>query len=109
MVWKKGQSGNPGGQAKGTKQNINADFLHKLAHDFKVNGKAAIEKMRKDDNTQYVKVVAALVPKDYNINQEADKTFDELLSQTRLLTAELERRGVDLTVPQQPPTDKHVN
>lgn len=50
-------------------------------------GKAALEQMREEDNTQFVKTVASLLPKDYNLNVN---NLDELS------IAELEQRARNL-------------
>ena len=41
------QSGNPGGRPKGARNKLGEEFLAELYNDFEVNGKAAIERVRK--------------------------------------------------------------
>lgn len=71
VPFKPGQSGNPAGRPKGARSKLSEDFLKALVADFnqksdggKCNGVEAIRKMRADNPDQYVKVIAALLPKE---------------------------------------------
>ena len=61
--FKPGQSGNPGGNAKGVRNRLTAKFLSALADDFDEHGKEALEACRIEDPTGYVKALVALMPK----------------------------------------------
>ncbi len=77
--WKPGQSGNPAGRPKGTRNKLQTDFFKALADDFAANGKVAIESVRKDDPSTYIKVVASLMPKELEITQPLQELTDEQL------------------------------
>jgi len=60
--FKPGQSGNPAGRQKGTRNKLSESFVAALYDDFEKNGVKAIEAMRIEKPNEYVKVVAGLVP-----------------------------------------------
>lgn len=70
MPFKKGQSGNPRGKQVGTRDKINQKFLKTLAEDFHANGEEVIAAAREKDPVGYMKVLAALLPKQVAV--EAD-------------------------------------
>ncbi len=78
--FKPGQSGNPGGLAKGTRNRLNASFLNALADDFHAHGKDTIERARLEDPVGYVKVLAGLMPKQVEATQPLDDLNDEQLT-----------------------------
>src|SRR5215831_17035273 len=62
-----GWSGNPGGSLEATRRSFNKDFLLALAADFKKDGAAAIEKVRKTQPAAYMKICALLVPREMKV------------------------------------------
>jgi hypothetical protein len=88
--FKPGQSGNPGGQAKGVRNKLNADFLKALSKDFDEHGIDAIERARLEDPMGYVKTIASLLPKQVEQSQPLDELTDaELVAGIALLRARL--------------------
>ena len=82
MPWKQGQSGNPKGRPKGSKQKLSERFLHNLHKDWKAHGAEAIEAVREASPIEYVKLVASLVPKEAHVvgpvtRQRADISMAE--------------------------------
>jgi hypothetical protein len=57
------QPGNPG-RPKGSKNKLGEEFIHALYEDFKANGTGTIEIARRTDPVQYLKVIAAVIPKE---------------------------------------------
>ncbi len=49
MPWMKGQSGNPEGRPKGSRDALTKEFIDNLAADFAEHGAAAIQKVRSVD------------------------------------------------------------
>jgi hypothetical protein len=70
--FKPGQSGNPKGRPKGSKNKLSEAFLAALADDFNEHGAAAIEKMREIDPSGYVRTCAGLVPKELLVGKVDD-------------------------------------
>ena len=84
--WKPGQSGNPAGRPKGSRSKLSESFLKALADDFDSNGIEVIEKVRNDRPHEYLKIVAAVLPKQMQLEdltpqrRAEDFTDDELAS-----------------------------
>lgn len=79
--WKPGQSGNPKGRPKSSRQKLAEEFLAALNDDFKEHGTAAIRKLREEDNSTYCRILAGIVPKDVSVEvvrSVADLTDAEL-------------------------------
>jgi hypothetical protein len=62
---KPGQNGNAGDRPRGTRAALIENFLKALLEDFAANGKTAIREARKRSSVQYLRVIAALVPKSW--------------------------------------------
>jgi hypothetical protein len=62
--FKPGQSGNPAGRPRGARNKLTEDFFKVLADDFAKHGKAALEAMRIDKPSEYVRAVVALQSKE---------------------------------------------
>ena len=55
--------GNPG-RPKGSRNKLGEDFIKALAEDFEEHGVGAIAVARRTDPVQYLKVIAAVIPKE---------------------------------------------
>lgn len=90
--WQPGQSGNPAGRAKGSRNKLGEAFLDALHDDFKEHGVAAIEAVRAEKPDQYLKVIASILPKELNIKVDPldDMTDEQLNLRIRQLAAALQ-------------------
>jgi hypothetical protein len=61
-----GQSGNPAGRPKGARSKLSESFLSALADDFDEHGVRVIQEVRAEKPADYLKVIAALVPKEFS-------------------------------------------
>lgn len=59
-----GQSGNPAGRPKGARSKLTEAFLKGMCEDFEKHGVLAIEQVRTEKPDQYLKVIAAIIPKE---------------------------------------------
>lgn len=91
-AWKPGQSGNPNGRGKGSRNKLGEAFLDALHDDFQAHGVAAIQKVRDEKPDQYLKVIASILPKELNVKVDPfdDLTDEQLDRRIRQLAAALE-------------------
>lgn len=68
------------GRPKESRDRLSRAFLYALADDFEAKGKAAIERVRKDDPSTYLRVVASLQPKELEISDPMRALTDEKLA-----------------------------
>ncbi len=62
--FQRGNSGNPKGRPRGSRDRLTSAFIDKLADDFKRHGKKAIKDVREKDLSTYLRLIASLVPKE---------------------------------------------
>lgn len=79
--FKPGQSGNPAGRKPGTRNVLSEDFIRSMAEDFAKHGVSVIADVRENNPKDYLKLVADLVPKDFNVKHDAGDAFLSLWSQ----------------------------
>jgi hypothetical protein len=92
--FKPGQSGNPAGRPKGSKQRLSENFISALCQDFETHGQAVIDTVRSEKPADYLKIIASIVPKELTVNHNniEDMSDEELLDnleQVRSLAAAL--------------------
>jgi Family of unknown function (DUF5681) len=83
--FKPGQSGNPTGRAKGSRNKLSEAFVEALFDDFNKavieggpsQGAEAIAKVRADDPTNYLKVIVALAPKHVHVKEDVLDACDD--------------------------------
>lgn len=86
-----GQSGNPAGRPKGSRNKLQEDFLSDVLKAWETSGKDAIDSMIAEKPGDFVKMVAGLMPKEatLTINDHSEMTDDELAERVRNLAAQL--------------------
>jgi Family of unknown function (DUF5681) len=89
-----GQSGNPKGRPKGSRNKLGEHFLTDLYSDWVENGAAAIKKVREQQPGVYLRVIVSILPKQLEIESNPFDGFsdDELAA---LLAAARNALGID--------------
>lgn len=98
--FKPGQSGNPAGRPKGSRNKLGEAFLEALHEDFEANGKSAIELCRVEKPDAYLKVIASILPKQAEIKIDNYEHMDDGQLRAALSAAlrDLATFGVDIGV-----------
>jgi hypothetical protein len=85
------EPGNPGGgRPRGAKNRLHRAFVEALHADFEEHGAAAIRICRMEDPTNYLRVIASILPRELTIETAAaDLTDDELETMIQRLRTEM--------------------
>lgn len=67
-LFRPGQSGNPAGRKKGSRNKLGEAFVQALQEDFETFGKDAIERVRSEKPHEYLKVIAGILPKEVKVD-----------------------------------------
>jgi hypothetical protein len=86
-AWKPGQSGNPAGRPRGSRNKLGEAFLADLYADWQANGIAVIAAVREQKPDAYLKVVASIIPHQLEIKDDifaelSDEQLDAILAFT---------------------------
>lgn len=72
---------NPAGRPKGSRNKLAESFVADMLADWEVSGAAAIQQVRINDPSTYLRVVAGLVPKEFSLNGNREHSLDKILEQ----------------------------
>lgn len=88
-------SANPAGRPKGARSRLQENFLAALADDFADHGVEAIQTMRLEKPSEYIKTVASLMPKQLELDRPLqDLTDDDLAIGIHALQAYITANGL---------------
>lgn len=91
--WRPGQSGNPAGRKKGSRNQLATDFVADLHKDWQEHGFTALAAAREQKPADYLKVIASVLPRDIKVSLE-DLSNGELSTRIDQLSQAL---GLKLT------------
>ena len=80
-LWQPGQSGNPAGRLRGSRNKLSEEVICALLRDFREHGQKAIAKVRQTQPGTYLKVLALLIPREHKVqhsNPLKDLTDEQL-------------------------------
>lgn len=79
-AWQPGQSGNPAGRAPGTRNKLGEAFILAMYEDFQQHGTETIEAVRVGKPDQYLKVIAAILPKELEAGERLGNILEDILA-----------------------------
>lgn len=93
--WRPGQSGNPKGREKGSRNKLGEEFIKDVLADWQEHGAQAVKDTREKDPVAYVRVVASILPRDINfrVGDLEDLSDDELAGELAAIAAQLTGEG----------------
>jgi uncharacterized protein DUF5681 len=96
-LWQPGQSGNPAGRLRGSRNKLSEEVICALLRDFREHGQKAIAKVRRDQPGVYLKVLALLIPRQDKLehtNTIKTMTDDEIESAIAILNEMMAAQAV---------------
>jgi hypothetical protein len=86
----------PLGRPKGSRNKLSEEFIAALCEDFELHGEAVIETGRKTRPADYLRIVAALVPKEFSVESGSledlsDEELAQAIADLRILAASANR------------------
>lgn len=97
IPWVPGQSGNPKGRARGSRNKLGEEFIERLHAHFLENGDVAIEEVFENDKVAYLKVIASVIPKEVIHSPGGLEDIDDELLERLFIDAALRAAGIDPT------------
>jgi hypothetical protein len=95
-LWQPGQSGNPAGRMRGSRNKLSEEVICALLRDFREHGQKAIAKVRRDQPGVWLKVLAMLIPREHRVeysNSLKNWTDEEVEAGIDLVKQMLESRA----------------
>src|SRR5499433_2876603 len=65
--WQPGQSGNPAGRERGSRNRLSEEVICALLRDFRQHGQKAVARVRQTQPAAYLKILALLVPREHKV------------------------------------------
>src|SRR5215831_5865032 len=93
--WQPGESGNPAGRMRGSRNRLSEAVICALLRDFSMHGEKAIAKVRRTQPAAYLKILALLVPREHKIehrNPIKDMTDEQLERSIELINEMIAQR-----------------
>jgi len=95
-LWQPGQSGNPAGRPRGSRNALSEEVICALLRDFRQHGQKAIARVRQTQPGVYLKILALLVPREHKVehsNLIKDLTDEQLEATIEYIKTSLEAQA----------------
>jgi len=95
-LWQPGQSGNPAGRVRGSRNKLSEAVICALYRDFSKHGEKAIAKVRRDQPGVWLKVLAMLIAREHKVqhsNPLKDLTDEQLEAMIEFIETSLEAQA----------------
>ena len=66
-LWQPGQSGNPAGRLRGSRNKLTEEVICALLRDFRQHGQKAVARVRQTQPAAYLKILALLIPREHKV------------------------------------------
>jgi hypothetical protein len=70
-LWQRGQSGNPAGRLRGSRNALSEEVICALLRDFRQHGQKAVARVRRMQPAAYLKILALLVPREMKLEHSS--------------------------------------
>jgi len=90
-LWQPGQSGNPAGRLRGSRNKLSEEVICALLRDFRKHGEKAIAKVRREQPGVYLRCLTLLVPREHKVEHSnaIKEMTDEQLEQSLAILKEM--------------------
>src|SRR5262245_41199546 len=95
-LWRRGQSGNPAGRPRGSRNALSEEVICALLRDFRQHGQKAVARVRQTQPAAYLKILALLVPREHKVehsNTIKDLSDEQLEATIEYIKAALEAQA----------------
>lgn len=82
--WQPGESGNPAGRPRGSRNKLAGQFVDDLYRAWLDHGVEVIERVRVEDPATFLKTVAAVLPKEFEVTHTAFADVKSIVEAHRL-------------------------
>ena len=66
-LWQLGESGNPTGRLRGSRNKLSEEVICALLRDFRLHGQKAVARVRQTQPAAYLKILALLCPREHKV------------------------------------------